>query len=44
VREIVKNDNYTWKEVFFSVGSKGSVIGHEKIFRVMDIRNGLPKQ
>jgi SRSO17 transposase len=44
VRKIVNDDKSPWRKVYYIVGSKGPVIGYEKVFRVLDIRNGLPNK
>jgi SRSO17 transposase len=44
VREIIEKSVAPWKNVEFGFGSKGSIMGEEKILRVVDIRNGVPNK
>jgi SRSO17 transposase len=43
-RLIVENSRTPWQEVIFSIGSKGPVVGYEKVMRVVDVRDGLPNE
>jgi SRSO17 transposase len=43
VARIVEESEVPWTETVFGLGSKGPIVGHEKLLRVIDVRDGLPR-
>jgi SRSO17 transposase len=41
-RLLVEESETPWREVTFGLGSKGFVVGHEKLLQVWESRDGLP--